>query len=89
MPQSGDWTQWDMSSSVSAVLNPGENYIIRIVEDNCSRNMSYMKNNENYSAGTGGGDKSSNYVNISSVYVLFAGPVDQGLGLKTAVVNQH
>jgi hypothetical protein len=89
MPQSGDWTRWDMSSSVSAVLTPDEKYSIRIVEDNCSRNMSYMNNNESYSAGTGGGDKSSNYVNVSSVYVLFAGPVDQGPDLKTANVNPH
>jgi len=89
MPQSGDWTRWDMSSSVSAILNPGDNYSIRIAEDNYSHNMSYMKNNDSYTAGTGGGNKSSNYVNIASVYVLFAGPVDQGSSLKTANINQH
>jgi archaellum component FlaF (FlaF/FlaG flagellin family) len=72
MPQSGDWKRWDMSSSVAAVLNPGEQYTIRLSEDSASRNMSYMKNNEQYTAGVGGGDKSSNYANISSIYVLYS-----------------
>jgi len=76
MPQSGDWKRWDMSSSVPAVLNPGEQYTIRIFEDPYARNMSYMKNNETYTAGVGGGDKSSNYVNISSIYVLYSSPVN-------------
>jgi hypothetical protein len=89
MPQSGDWTRWDMSSTVSAVLNPAEKYTIRIFEDTNSRNMSYMKNNDRYTAGTGGGDKSSNYVNVSSIYVLFSKSAEPALSLKTANANQH
>jgi hypothetical protein len=72
MPQSADWKRWDMSSSVAADLVPGEQYTIRICEDPFARNMSYMKNNEQYTAGVGGGDKSSNFVNISSIYVLYS-----------------
>jgi hypothetical protein len=71
MPQSGNWNRWDLSSSVSANLNPSDKYTIRIFEDEYSRNMSYLKNNDRYSAGTGGGEQSSNYVNISSVHLLY------------------
>lgn len=74
MPQSGDWKQWDLSSSVAAVLEPGEPYSIRIFEDSGARNMSYLKNNEHYTAGVGGGDASSNYVNVSNIYLLYSSP---------------
>ena len=89
MPQSGDWKRWDMSSSVAAALNPGEQYTIRIAEDAYARNMSYMKNNEPYT-GVGGGDKSSNYVNISSIYVLYSGPSKSpAQAVDLGAIQQH
>ena len=70
MPQSGDWQRWDFSSPVAAALNAGENYVIRISEDGASRNMSYLKNNERYTAWAGGGVSGFNFVNIASVQLV-------------------
>jgi Bacterial alpha-L-rhamnosidase 6 hairpin glycosidase domain len=67
MPQSGDWKRWDLSSPVLADLSAGKDYIIRISEDDVSRNMSYLKNNERYTAWPGGGDAGYNFVNISAL----------------------
>jgi hypothetical protein len=55
MPQSGDWGRWDMSSPVNMDLSAGEEYSMRIGEDEYCRNMSYLKNNERYTAWPGGG----------------------------------
>ncbi len=71
MPQSGDWNRWDMSSPVSVNLKAGEEYTITISQDEYSRNMSYLKNNERYTSGAGGGERSYNYVNIAALH-LFA-----------------
>ena len=73
MPQSGDWTRWDLSSSVNATLDPAGHYVIRIFEDEYCRNMSYLENNARYTAGQGGGEQSSNYVNIANVHLLNSG----------------
>ncbi|MGH8045664.1 MAG: MGH1-like glycoside hydrolase domain-containing protein [Chthoniobacterales bacterium] len=72
MPQSGDWNRRDLSSVVNADFKRGDHYTIRISEDEFSRNMSYLKNNERYTAGNGGGAASYNYVNIASVRLLYA-----------------
>jgi len=73
MPQSGDWKRWDLSSPVIADLHPEEQYTIRISEDQYSRNMSYLRNNERYTGfgGAGGGAQASNYVNIAAVHLLY------------------
>jgi hypothetical protein len=70
MPQSGDWKRWDLSSPVLANLTAGENYIVRISEDDVSRNMSYLKNNERYTAWPGGGGVGYDYVNISALHLI-------------------
>jgi hypothetical protein len=76
MPQSGDWKRWDLSSPVTADLVAGASYAISISEDDVSRNMSYMKMNETYTAWPGGGGSSCNFVNISALRLLFtASPV--------------
>jgi hypothetical protein len=72
MPQSGDWKRWDLSSPVVADLVAGASYAISISEDDVSRNMSYLKMNENYTAWPGGGGSSCNFVNISALRLLFA-----------------
>jgi hypothetical protein len=76
MPQSGDWKRWDLSSPVTADLVAGASYAISISEDDVSRNMSYLKMNETYTAWPGGGGSSCNFVNISALRLLFtASPV--------------
>lgn len=70
MPQSGDWKRWDMSSPVSMDLSVGEEYEICICEDEYCRNMSYLKNNERYTAWPGGGVDDYNYVNITALHLL-------------------
>jgi len=67
MPQSGDWQRSDWSSIVRADLKAGENYSLRIFEDEYSRNMSYLAANGRYTALPGGGDNDYNFVNIASV----------------------
>ena len=74
MPQSGDWKRWDLSNSIAANLDANASYTIRLSEDEYSRNMSYLKNNARYTAGPGGGDDGSNYVNIANVHLLYSGP---------------
>jgi hypothetical protein len=70
MPQSGDWKRWDMSSPVSMDLRAGKEYEICICEDEYCRNMSYLKNNERYTAWPGGGLEDYNYVNITALHLL-------------------
>ena len=70
MPQSSDWSRWDMSSPVIANLVGGESYVISIGEDEYCRNMSCLKNNERYTAWPGGGETSCNYVNIAGLHLL-------------------
>jgi hypothetical protein len=70
MPQSGDWVRWDMSSPVNVDLSAGEEYSIRIGEDEYCRNMSYLENNERYTAWPGGGPADYNYVNIAALHLL-------------------
>lgn len=67
MPQSGDWKRWDISSPVLANLAAGKNYVISISEDAVSRDMSYLKKNEPYTAHPGGGPDDCNYVNIAQI----------------------
>jgi hypothetical protein len=74
MPQSGDWKRWTMSNAIDADLEAGAQYNVRLTEDDYSRNMSYLKKNERYTAGPGGGDASYNFVNISSVSLRYSGP---------------
>ena len=77
MPQSGDWNRWDLSSAVPAALQAGEPYKLRIFEDECCRNMSYLQKNDRYTAGPGGGDESCNFVNVAKVHLLYVGPQNQ------------
>jgi hypothetical protein len=70
MPQSGDWKRLDLSSPVVADLVAGEDYTLRITEDDVSRNMSYLKNNERYTAWAGGGEAGYNYVNIAALRLV-------------------
>jgi hypothetical protein len=69
MPQSGDWKRWDMSSPVTMDFSAGKEYEICICEDEYCRNMSYLKNNERYTAWPGGGSEDYNFVNISSLHL--------------------
>jgi hypothetical protein len=68
MPQSGDWKRWDQSSPVSLNLDPVV-YSIRLREDEYSRNMSYLKKNERYTAWAGGGEAGYNYVNVAAIHL--------------------
>lgn len=70
MPQSGDWNRWDMSSPVSMNLRAGEEYAVRIYEHDYSRNMSYLSQNERYTAWPGGGQSPYNYVNVAAVHLV-------------------
>ena len=70
MPQSGDWRRFDLSSVVRATLKAGETYAIRIFEDPCSRNMSYLQRNRDYTANPGGGEAAYNFVNIAAIQLL-------------------
>jgi hypothetical protein len=70
MPQSGDWNRWELSSPVDADLTAKAQYSMRISEDEYCRNMSYLKNNERYTAWPGGGDDDYNYVNIAALVLL-------------------
>ncbi len=74
MPQSGDWKRWDLSSAVAADLDADTAYTLRVFEDEYSRNMSYLKNNDRYTANNGGGPNGYNYVNIASIHLLYASP---------------
>ena len=69
MPQSGSWDRWDLSTPVSAQLVAGKKYTLRIWEDGTSRNMSYFKKNDRYTAWPGGGASGYNTVNISAIHV--------------------
>ena len=70
IPQSGDWKRWNLSSPVMANLATDTDYVIRISEDDVSRNMSYLKNNERYTNWSGGGDAGYNFVNISGLHLV-------------------
>ena len=72
MPQSGNWGRWDMSTPVSVPLAAGKKYVLRIREDDYSRNMSYLEQNARYTALPGGGGSGYNYVNIAAVHVELA-----------------
>lgn len=71
MPQSGDWSRWDFSSVIRADLEPATPYSVRLSEDDYSRNMSYLERNARYTAGSGGGDRPYNFVNIATIRVRF------------------
>jgi hypothetical protein len=73
MPQSGDWQRFDLSSVVRADLKAGKSYSIRVFEDEYSRNMSYLAQNQRYTSGAGGGDAAYNFVNIASIRLLCLG----------------
>jgi len=69
MPQSGNWSRWELSNPVSVQLDAGKKYTLRVREDGYSRNMSYLKHNDRYTAWPGGGDSGYNYVNISAIHI--------------------
>ena len=79
MPQSGDWNRWDLSSPIIADLASGERYVIRLREDEVSRNMSYLENNEHYTAWPGGGEAGYNYVNVRALQLINLGDVDPSM----------
>lgn len=70
MPQSGNWSRWDLSNPIVAKLQAGIKYSLRISEDEYCRNMSYMENNTRYTSFPGGGPDAYNYVNIASIQLL-------------------
>ncbi len=74
MPQSGNWQRFDLSSGVRVFLKAGKNYSFRLFEDEYSRNMSYLKNNERYTAFQGGGPEPYNFVNIAALHLLWLSP---------------
>ncbi|MEC7107618.1 MAG: hypothetical protein VXW53_00190, partial [Verrucomicrobiota bacterium] len=69
MPQSGRWDRWDTSSPIKVFLKKDVIYQFNIKEDNFSINMSYLKQNSQYTSWPGGGDRACNYVNISKIIV--------------------
>ncbi|MBN2162232.1 MAG: hypothetical protein JXR25_16550 [Pontiellaceae bacterium] len=69
MPQSGDWSRWDHSSPLVFDLKAGTKYRLRIFENEYARNMSYLENNERYTAHAGGGDSGYNFVNIAAIHI--------------------
>lgn len=85
MPQSGDWRRWDLSSPVTANLSVGVDYSIRLMEDEYSRNMSYLQKNERYTAWPGGDDKGYNYANIAAFRVM---PIADGLSFSRPELSQ-
>ncbi len=71
MPHSDDWARWVLSSPVKAFLDAGEEYHFVIAEDEYCRNMSYLKNNERYTIGAGGGTESYNCANLAALHILY------------------
>ncbi len=69
MPQSGDWQRFDLSSAVRVDLDAGKPYELRLSEDECSRNMSYLQSNERYTAAAGGGPASYNAANVAALHL--------------------
>ena len=74
MPQSGDWTRFELSSPLRADLESGREYQVRLSEDDSSRNMSYFASNERYTRAPGGGDSTFNFVNVAGVHLLYVSP---------------
>jgi len=74
MPQSGNWQRFDLSSGIRVSLAAGKHYSFRLFEDGYARNMSYLKNNERYTAFPGGGLDAYNFVNIASLQLLWLSP---------------
>jgi hypothetical protein len=70
MPHQENWNKFELSSVVRANLEEGKSYSLRILEDEYSRNMSYLTTNQLYTANNGGGDAPYNYVNIADVHLL-------------------
>jgi hypothetical protein len=70
MPHQENWNKFELSSVVRANLEAGKNYSLRLLEDEYSRNMSYLATNQLYTANNGGGDAPYNYVNIADVHLL-------------------
>jgi hypothetical protein len=72
MPQLGTWDRWSESSVIFTVVDlvAGQNYEIKIFDDDQAINMSSFVHNENYTGGTGGRSGASNYVNIAQVKLL-------------------
>ncbi len=74
MPQSGDWSRYDLSNSVRVRLDADRRYTLRLYEDPISRNMSYLQGNESYTALPGGGEDCYNRINVSGIHLLYQGP---------------
>ncbi|HWH69821.1 MAG TPA: hypothetical protein VNT26_10570, partial [Candidatus Sulfotelmatobacter sp.] len=70
MPQSGNWRRFDLSSPVEANLLAGETYSMRIWEDDCSLNMSWLEQNRRYTAWPGGGETSYDFTDIAGLQLL-------------------
>jgi len=80
MPQSGNWDRWETTNVIPADLDMGEAYTLHLSEDAVSRNMSYLKSNERYTAANGGGESSYNFVNIAAAHVLYLMPSGRASG---------
>jgi hypothetical protein len=68
MPHRRNWSDWGDSSFVPATLEAGRTYTV-VVSDGV--NMSYLDHYRAYEGGRGGGERSSNDVNIAELKLLF------------------
>ena len=91
MPQSNDWTRFDLSSPVFALLEANHSYTVRLFEDGYAHNMSYLEHNRRYTANVGGGDAPYNYVNVAGFELTYlsnlADAASSLLESRTAEVN--
>lgn len=73
MPQLEKKGRFELSSIVRADLQAGKTYTIRISEDEYARNMSYLRQNEDYTAHPGGGTMPFNRADIAELRLLRVG----------------
>ena len=69
MPQIGSWDKYTESLPVIFSLTKGKFYSFKIHEDASVFNMSYLSHNTRYTAWSGGGKNSCNYVNIKNLKI--------------------
>lgn len=69
MPQIGSWDKYTESIPVIFSLTKGKFYSFKIHEDTSVFNMSYLSHNTRYTAWSGGGKNSCNYVNIKNLKI--------------------
>ncbi len=70
MPQLATWERIEASSPLVAPLEAGERYVVRLSEDEVSRNMTYLAHNSRYTSWPGGGDAPHNRVHLAALRVV-------------------